>query len=88
MGKRSRLSCFKKWQKLIAPPGANGADDLDEPVAKRAKLDHLELDTTSALGGAGNDQYDIYSAKIAAETVEAVDLPNVHGVSVGEEHEV
>ena len=88
MGKRSRLSCFKKWQKLIAPPGTNGSDEVDEPIAKRAKMDHLDIDSTSALGGASNDQYDMYSAKIAAETVEAVDLPNVHGVSVGEAHDV
>jgi hypothetical protein len=82
MGKRSRLSCFKKWQKMTLPHGMSLSEDANEPAAKRARTDHhehdqLDAETASVLVGAANEQYDVYSAKIAAETVEAVGLPNV-----------
>ena len=75
MGKRSRLSCFKKWQKMTGT--FSTADDYgkkpedipegDEPDMKRAKLHHPD----------DASDYDVYnSAKMAAETVEAVELPD------------
>ncbi|EEC45970.1 predicted protein [Phaeodactylum tricornutum CCAP 1055/1] len=110
MVKRSRLSCFKKWQKmtgLYSPADdykrttPTKADTGDEPVFKRAKVEHLELDDVPKAGiatsaflqaptagaaaalAAGNvvnasGEYDeIYdSAKMADETVQAVDLPD------------
>jgi Myb-like DNA-binding domain len=71
MGKRSRLSCFKKWQKMTGVPGTmdehkrKASDELDQYDAlKRPKL---EL----------QPEYDeAYSAKMADETVEALGLPD------------
>lgn len=99
MGKRSRLSCFKKWQKMTgivsaaeeaaAAAGGGGKHELavglptalDEhhhhpPDSKRAKLEqqpqphpqpphHHEDSTSHAV------------AELAAETVEALELPEV-----------
>ena len=69
MGKRSRLSCFKKWQKMT---GLFSASDetkkhtlpLEEPDSKRAKTED-ELDTSHAV------------AELAEATVEALELPEV-----------
>ena len=101
MGKRSRLSCFKKWQKMtgLTSPAdevrrkAEGGDAGPDP--KRAKLGAEGTDqqhkatanagysvaptagaaAAMAAGQAAGD-YDMYSAKMAAETVEAVELPD------------
>ncbi|GKY93929.1 hypothetical protein MPSEU_000359800 [Mayamaea pseudoterrestris] len=95
MGKRSRLSCFKKWQKMtgteggaILPEEEVAEEQEDEPVAKRSRMsDHSYHHHSSSYSSqlldassTGNDHYDVYSAKIAAETVEAVDLPDVGDV--------
>jgi Myb-like DNA-binding domain len=93
MGKRSRLSCFKKWQKMTglftAPTpdvlGAtiadsavagkkkafdteNGKDDAVVPAMKKVKTEKVDSknNTTTATS----------DADLAAETVEALDLPN------------
>jgi len=74
MGKRSRLSCFKKWQKMTGITSDGFIDKKDDEEeddesrdAKRTKIDHQ---------GPGSSEYDMYSAKMAAETVEAVELPD------------
>lgn len=94
MVKRSRLSCFKKWQKMsgcMSPGDEYGGgskrdkDDDDEedsaPVMKRAKRQENPYAVAPTAGAAaamaaGQGDYDVYTAKIAAETVEAVDLPD------------
>jgi Myb-like DNA-binding domain len=117
MGKRSRLSCFKKWQKLTGmfspETGIGGerhkAHHLDtigeheeaavgaaeqqqqQPPFKRLKSVHPAAASHSgqtagaaaaaaaqaAAASAGSADYeDIYSAKMADETVEAVGLPD------------
>jgi hypothetical protein len=122
IGKRSRLSCFKKWQKMAGllsasdevrrrkqEPGVNG-DNANAAAAKRQKVeggghgdDHDvlegELSNTHAAPTAGaaaamaaaagamaagtGDYDEVYnSAKMAEETVEAVDLPDVDGPTV------
>ena len=99
MGKRSRLSCFKKWQKMtgLTSPAdelrRNKADGDAGPDPKRAKLGEEGTEklpaaaagysvaptagaaAAMAAGQAAGD-YDMYSAKMAAETVEAVELPD------------
>lgn len=65
MGKRSRLSCFKKWQKMTGLAGPSEEEE-EGPALKRAKVDNDEAPA----------EYDVYSAKMAAETVEAVELPD------------
>jgi hypothetical protein len=98
IGKRSRLSCFKKWQKMagllsaseevrrrkqpgnpaMAMPG-NDADigigaDIYDQSNKRQKVEGDDDD---------DDDDEVYhSAKMAEETVEAVDLPDVDGPTV------
>jgi hypothetical protein len=113
IGKRSRLSCFKKWQKMAGllsasdevrrrkqEPGANG-DNANAAAAKRQKVEsggdlEGELHAAPTAGAAaamaaaagamaaGTGDYDeVYnSAKMAEETVEAVDLPDVDGPTV------
>jgi len=71
MGNRSRLSCFKKWQKMTglisAADEARGKHDLEgdehHPQPKRVKT---EADDASHA-----------VAELAAETVEALGLPEV-----------
>lgn len=116
IGKRSRLSCFKKWQKMAGLLSASdevrrrkqdpaGGGDGNEAANKRQKVeggdDHDVLEggnthgaptagataAMSAAAGAmaaGTGDYDeVYnSAKMAEETVEAVDLPDVDGSTV------
>jgi hypothetical protein len=119
MGKRSRLSCFKKWQKmsgLFSPSddvkrastksNEEMEHDILEPNSyKRTKLDHhtdggeepgsqqMHAYAAAATAGAAaamaaavasqqGNEYDVYSAKIAAETVEAVDLPDTDTLGV------
>jgi hypothetical protein len=123
IGKRSRLSCFKKWQKMAGllsasdevrrrkqDPSGDGGDDANAAAAKRQKVedggdgeDHELLEgelsnmhaaptagaaaAMAAAAGAmaaGTGDYDeVYnSAKMAEETVEAVDLPDVDGPTV------
>lgn len=128
MGKRSRLSCFKKWQKMTglghagqddgmgqhldADGGFGGAnkrsadvadgigdddeDGTDESPLKRQKVgDDAQRQkmyavaptagAAAAMAAAGQQpqpqgDFDVYSAKIAAETVEAVELPDTEGL--------
>lgn len=107
MGKRSRLSCFKKWQKmtgLFSPmdsyPKREKTDFHEFPDAKRAKLEGTAASSTTsaapvvgerrepatageaaaaaaaaaAVSAALDAEED--TAKIAAETVEALELPD------------
>jgi hypothetical protein len=116
IGKRSRLSCFKKWQKMAGLLSAS--DEVrrrkqdpangDGGAAKRQKVEgggednELEGEDPHGTHGAatagaaaamaaaagamaaGTGDYDeVYnSAKMAEETVEAVDLPDVDGPTV------
>jgi hypothetical protein len=136
IGKRSRLSCFKKWQKMAGLMsasdevrrrkqdasgnnggggggiGSGGAGDANAAAAKRQKVegdrdrdDRHDRDRDVLEGELGNthvaptagaaaamaaaaramaagtgDYDEVYnSAKMAEETVEAVDLPDVDG---------
>jgi hypothetical protein len=79
MGKRSRLSCFKKWQKMSGCLGASDefkrraeSGESESPDAKRAKME----DVLGATAGQAAGDFDMYSAEMAAETVEAVELPD------------
>eukprot|EP00522_Entomoneis_paludosa_P014476 CAMPEP_0172439974 /NCGR_PEP_ID=MMETSP1065-20121228/795_1 /TAXON_ID=265537 /ORGANISM="Amphiprora paludosa, Strain CCMP125" /LENGTH=350 /DNA_ID=CAMNT_0013188747 /DNA_START=50 /DNA_END=1102 /DNA_ORIENTATION=- len=106
MGKRSRLSCFKKWQKLIGAVPAGDAEEfedsgeedndaskrkaVDDPAArkrtKNSKSDHRQAPTAGAAAAmaiaadgptsAGAEYDDVYSAKMADSTIEAVGLPD------------
>ncbi|KAL7558061.1 hypothetical protein ACA910_009248 [Epithemia clementina (nom. ined.)] len=92
MGKRSRLSCFKKWQKLIGVvpeedehnPGsrkrkAAASSEGDQDTGKRRVVVKLECSSSKASVAsptATGEFDDAYSAKIADETVEAVGLPD------------
>lgn len=131
MGKRSRLSCFKKWQKMTgigghqgdeasvnhsnteyASPGTNNKrvglkpEDGQSDYKRQKTGDDVDVDDVdgrklyagaptagaAAAMAAGHHQhhhpqppqqqgdYDVYSAKIAAETVEAVELPDTEGL--------
>jgi hypothetical protein len=92
MGKRSRLSCFKKWQKmtgLFTPPTPdvlgtivgkkkavddNDVDDdkIPAPASKKVKTEEVDADDTTAVAAVVPTTSD---ADLAAETVEALDLP-------------
>lgn len=88
MAKRSRLSCFKKWQKmtgLFSP-----ADDSKkqqrvdkpargEPVAKRIK-------TETPVAEEGGDT--TAAAELAAETVEALELPDTDALATSKTEKV
>lgn len=95
MGRRSRLSCFKKWQKMSGTfqmedfsmdPKRKIEDDEEVAVPdKRIKTESTRMPYADAptagaaaamAAGHHPADYDVYSAKIAAETVEAVDLPD------------
>ena len=82
MGKRSRLSCFKKWQKLS---GVVAEDDDYESGGKRKAHDAGDEQGMAKrrarpirpAGITDEGEFDeAYSAKIADETVEAVGLPD------------
>lgn len=122
MGKRSRLSCFKKWQKmtgifvgsegvkrdiieqslgsLSGPSHGKASEWIPENEArdpKRLKTDNgsegvkpagnISTHSAASAGAAAamaaaavaatqDGDYEVYSAKMAAETVEAVELPD------------
>lgn len=81
MGTRSRLSCFKRWQKLSGTGQMEDDDDDDDvdpqqPPAKRLKT----TDYHAVHAAMASQDYDTYSAKIAAETVEAVELPDTEAL--------
>jgi hypothetical protein len=82
MGNRSRLSVFKKWQKMS---GISSFDTLENYVVKREPtMDEIAEELNSFEPEFKRmkrepDEHDSYyqiSAKIAAETIEAVDLPD------------
>jgi len=88
MNRRSRLSCFKKWQKMTGdtsdtakrpPPQTEHFDDIDvEPVSldtnKRMKMFQIyEEDEVDN---------DMYHARMADETVAAVGLPDTDTLDV------
>ena len=81
LGNRSRLSCYKKWQKLTG-----GLLEEEEGYAQNAKRKPSEYAEESLKrvktgpkydgeSGTGGD-YDVYSAKMADSTIEAVGLPD------------
>ena len=75
MGKRSRLSCFKKWQKMTGIFGG--------PPEKRAKTEaHQTAGAAAAAAMAAVTTNSV--AELAAETVEALELPDAghHNVYV------
>jgi hypothetical protein len=88
MGKRSRLSCFKKWQKMtgtgdkpkykpvegvvVKAPAPGAAQRGGGGVAASPDLPPALGDTPNPIAEAVDDE----AAQIAAETVEAVDLPD------------
>ena len=94
MGKRSRLSCFKKWQKMtgILSPADEFKRKPEDgqaeggPDSKRAKVEGSPAPAygvaptagaAAAMAAGQSGDYDMYaSAKMAAETVEAVELPD------------
>jgi len=81
MGNRSRLSCFKKWQKLSGMSTCNDMGDgvMSGPPSKRLKHCHDTIEQAEAA------EFDVYSsAKMAAATVEAVELPDTQSLSVRE----
>lgn len=69
MGNRSRLSCFKRWQKMTGGETGDSKrrkedddeDSEDSPTTKRIKIE-------------GVPDYDVYTAKMAAD---AVGLPDM-----------
>jgi Myb-like DNA-binding domain len=82
MGKRSRLSCFKKWQKLtglFTPP--SDADAVENAVKleakKKAEDDEEESEPPlKKMKAEPSTDGDTAAAELAAETVEALDLPD------------
>lgn len=86
MGKRSRLSCFKKWQKMTGLYGPldefkRAADgEAKSPEAKRLKTSSSDTAPTAGAAAAaaisGKEYDEDNSAKMAAETVEALELPD------------
>ena len=91
MGKRSRLSCFKKWQKLT---GIGEEDTAGEGTTKRKLGDDDDNDDPALLMGEHDEQPQPDAkrikpephpdetsrdavAELAAETVEALELPEV-----------
>lgn len=77
IGNRSRLSCFKKWQKMT------GRADDDSDSNERSLRQSEERDPKRAKIEHGNED-DVYRAKMAAETVEAVELPDTVTLGVRE----
>lgn len=82
MGKRSRLSCFKKWQKLTGlftpPSDADAVEHAVKPSAK-AKVDDGEEESEppmKKIKAEPSMDGDTEAAELAAETVEALDLPD------------
>lgn len=100
IGKRSRLSCFKKWQKMAgllslseenrrrkhADAGVNAAPNGGYKRQKGEDGHHAthEAPTAGAAAAmASNSEYEeLYNAKMAEATVEAVDLPDVDGTAI------
>lgn len=82
MVKRSRLSCFKKWQKMtgLYSSSETTEDPILAPPTKRQRVEKalLAAETAGAAAAAalGSDYDEIYNAKMADETVQAVDLPD------------
>ena len=95
MGKRSRLSCFKKWQKmtgLFSPPTPDVLATTDTvAVGKRKAAPAYDEDDEDATDGNQQDGKEravskkhkieptdntTAAAELAAETVEALDLPD------------
>lgn len=100
MGKRSRLSCFKKWQKmtgLFSPPTPDLlVTSTEEPTSMSSAEKHTLEDTKPEAdipdedaepapavkkikmepGLEATDTTTAADAELAAETVEALDLPN------------
>jgi Myb-like DNA-binding domain len=101
MGKRSRLSCFKKWQKmtgLFSPPTPDVLASADTPAAgkrKAAPPPPLNEDDNDDDENDDNENHEdgkeiavatkkiksdstdtTIAAELAAETVEALDLPD------------
>ncbi|GAX10256.1 Myb-like DNA-binding protein REB1 [Fistulifera solaris] len=72
LGNRSRLSCFKKWQKMTGR-----SDDAPEPKSgktRRPRNEKRRAKRVKVEPNSGNE--DELRAKMAAETVEAVELPD------------
>jgi erythromycin esterase-like protein len=73
LGNRSRLSCFKKWQKMTGR-----SDDAPEPTksgkTRRPRSEKRRAKRVKIEPSSGNE--DELRAKMAAETVEAVELPD------------
>ena len=86
MGNRSRLSCFKKWQKMTglgekATKSAGAVSNAKKKAAVAADaasapppLGGKDL-TRNPIDGEPGEESEAAAAQIAAETVEAVDLP-------------
>lgn len=73
LGKRSRLSCFKKWQKLTGTgPSAPSLRSI-EPDPKRFKSSTTAGAAAAAMAATAKD---VVVAELAAETVEALELPD------------
>jgi hypothetical protein len=84
MGNRSRLSCFKKWQKMTGqgePPAKAGVKRKAEGLPPVLGGDDL---TPNPITG---DEAEATAAQIAAETVEAVDLPVLDEAGDDDEHQ-
>jgi len=87
MGNRSRLSCFKKWQKMTGqgePAGKAGAAAGGKRKAEGMPpvLGGDDLTPNPITG----DEAEATAAQIAAETVEAVDLPVLDEAGDDSEH--
>lgn len=100
MGKRSRLSCFKKWQKMTGLFSTTTIDaDKDKPLnndgirkaeggdaegettnAKRLKTETTTTAPTTAVAVAV-DATTASAAELAAETVEALELPDTDALA-------
>jgi Myb-like DNA-binding domain len=85
MGKRSRLSCFKKWQKmtgLFSPPTPDVLGTDDDVVKRSNKKNAPDDDGKKPAAASKKAKTDVHAdttdaaAELAAETVEALDLPN------------
>lgn len=85
MGNRSRLSCFKKWQKMTGqgetPVKAAGGKRKADGMPPVLGGDDL---TPNPITG---DEAEATAAQIAAETVEAVDLPVLDEAGDDGEHQ-
>lgn len=86
MGNRSRLSCFKKWQKMTGlgekvTKTAGAVSDAKKKAAVAAAAAAVppalggEDLTPNPIDGEPGEDSEAAAAQIAAETVEAVDLP-------------